>query len=113
MQTLECQALECQATERGGRGRARSPSWLARILERAGAALTAMRTDLGGLARNRRVLHRLSTLSDRELKDIGLWRQDVYDAALIENGDAARFLTERRESRRAARNDFRRGRRSV
>ena len=98
-----------QASECGRLDGARSPSRIARMLERLGAAFVALQADLGGPARNRRVLHRLSTLSDRELKDIGLWRQDVRDAGLLENGDAARFLTERREARRAARSAFRRG----
>lgn len=82
-----------------------SPSMFARLRDRI--MTVAIRADLGGTARNRRVLHRLSSLSDRELKDIGLWRQDVYDAGLIENGDASHFLIERREARRSARNMFR------
>ncbi|MDP4025301.1 DUF1127 domain-containing protein [Methylobacterium sp. NEAU 140] len=72
------------------------------------AALARLADDLGRPARDRRVLHRLSTLSDRELRDIGLWRQDLSDAVLPENGSVSAFLIDRREARRAARNAMRR-----
>ena len=84
-----------------------SPSLSTRLRDRITTFVAELLADLGGAARNRRVLHRLASLSDRELKDIGLWRQDVRDAGLIENGDASRFLLERREARRSARNAFR------
>lgn len=55
-------------------------------------------------ALNRRVLYRLSVLSDRELGDIGLTRWDVRDAAALGSGDDATiFLTGRREGRRTSR----------
>ena len=59
--------------------------------------------DLARPALNDRVLYRLSTLSDRDLSDIGLSRSDLADAALPENGDATRFLVERRDLRHQAR----------
>ena len=59
--------------------------------------------DLSRPALNDRVLYRLSTLSDRDLSDIGLSRSDLADAALPENGDATRFLIERRDARHQAR----------
>ena len=85
-----------------------SPSPVARLRARIAAFATRLGADLSGAARDRRVLHQLASLSDRELKDIGLWRQDVHDAGLMENGDASHFLLDRREARRAARNAFRR-----
>ena len=59
-------------------------------------------SDLSRPALNDRVLHRLSTLSDRDLRDIGLDRSDLVDAALPENGDATRFLVARRDARHQA-----------
>lgn len=76
-----------------GRARAHLSRWL--------AAAT------GGVSRaalNRRVVRQLSAMSDRDLKDIGLVRQDVLDsAALLREGDASGFLMGRRDERRAAR----------
>lgn len=64
----------------------------------------------GGLSRqaiNRRILYQLGGMSDRELRDIGLIRQDVVDAiALAPDGDAASFLIVRQNERRQ---DRRRG----
>lgn len=97
MQAFDCDGL-------GG-----APSMRARIWDRIVAFGASLRADLASVARDRRVLHQLASLSDRELKDIGLWRQDVRDAGLFENGDASRFLVERREARRSARDAFRRG----
>lgn len=54
-------------------------------------------------AQNRRVHYRLSVMSDRELRDIGLVRQDVVDAALPGNGDASHLLLARRDERRNGR----------
>jgi hypothetical protein len=43
-------------------------------------------------------------MSDRELRDIGLSRQDVLDAGiLLVEGDASDFLVDRRNERRASR----------
>ena len=59
-----------------------------------------------GLSRdafNRRVLCRLSVMSDRELSDIGLTRYDVQDAALLQAGDPTHLLIARRDDRRHAR----------
>ena len=63
----------------------------------------AAAAGLSRQAQNRRVLHRLSAMSDRELRDIGLVRQDVADAALPGNGDASLLLVARREERRGGR----------
>ncbi len=64
-----------------------------------GVALAWLRTEFGRVATNRRVLHRLSVMSDRELRDIGLIRQDVRDANLP-GVDAIAFLRDRREAQR-------------
>ncbi|NEU11995.1 DUF1127 domain-containing protein [Methylobacterium sp. BTF04] len=60
-----------------------------------------------GLSRqaiNRRVLSQLDGMSDRELKDIGLIRQDVADAAqLSPEQDASCLLIARRDERRGSR----------
>ena len=64
----------------------------------------AAAAGLSRQAQNRRVLHRLSAMSDRELRDIGLVRQDVVDAALPGNGDASHLLLARREERHGGRN---------
>ncbi len=58
-----------------------------------------------GLSRravNGRVLRKLSVMTERELKDIGLVRQDVADAG-ASGEDASLFLLARRDERRAAR----------
>lgn len=53
---------------------------------------------------NRRVLRQLSAMSERDLKDIGLVRQDVVDASsLYADRDASLFLVGRRDERRASR----------
>ena len=49
------------------------------------------------------VLQRLSTLSERELKDIGLTRQDVADAGVPGTSDAILLLIDRRDARRRGR----------
>ena len=90
----------------GGVGNA--PSTIARLRDRVLRFARWLRDDLAGAVRDRRVVHRLESLSDRELRDIGLWRQDVRDAGLIENGDASRFLMGRRDARRLARDACRR-----
>ncbi|KQS61636.1 hypothetical protein ASG32_13055 [Methylobacterium sp. Leaf361] len=95
----ETAALE---TRIGSRIRSRG-GWLARM---AGPVLTVaaeVRAGLSRAAMNRRVLQRLSTLSDRELKDIGLTRQDVADACVPGTGDAIHLLVGRRDERRHAR----------
>lgn len=76
---------------------------LARRVSLAAARLFAGLAD--GVSRqaiNRRVLRKLSVMTDRELKDIGLIRQDITDAGAGE-ADASRFLLVRREERRQAR----------
>ncbi|TXN63035.1 DUF1127 domain-containing protein, partial [Methylobacterium sp. WL18] len=67
-----------------------------------------VRAGLSRAAMNRRVLHRLSTLSERELKDIGLTPQDVADAAVPGPRDATDLLIGRRDDRRRARGAGRR-----
>ncbi|MCJ2064592.1 DUF1127 domain-containing protein [Methylobacterium sp. J-088] len=56
------------------------PTWIARAARAIAEASAEIRAGLSRAAMNRRVMHRLSTLSERELKDIGLSRQDVADA---------------------------------
>jgi uncharacterized protein YjiS (DUF1127 family) len=72
---------------------------LARLARRLLADAAA---GLSRQAINRRVLRKLSAMSDRELKDIGLIRQDVTDAGSGET-DASQFLLSRRAERREAR----------
>lgn len=76
--------------------------------QRAVAAVKGLAKHIAeGLSRdalNRRVLYRLSVLSDRELGDIGLTRYDVMDAvSLGGGGDASHFLVSRRDERRSTR----------
>lgn len=63
----------------------------------------AAAAGLSRQAQNRRVLQSLSVMSDRELRDIGLVRQDVMDAALPGHGDASLLLVARRGERRGGR----------
>lgn len=66
--------------------------------------MAALAAGLSRAAINRRVVGQLSRMSDRELKDIGLVRQDVRDSEmLLLEGDASSFLLGRREERRNAR----------
>ena len=78
-------------------------SWLAQAARAVAEAAAEVRTGLSRAAMNRRVLHRLSTLSARELKDIGLTPQDVADAAVPGPRDATDLLIGRRNERRRAR----------
>ncbi|KAA0124927.1 DUF1127 domain-containing protein [Methylobacterium sp. P1-11] len=77
--------------------------WLARTAGPVLAVAAEVRAGLSRAAMNRRVLQRLSTLSDRELKDIGLTPQDVADACVPGTGDAIHLLVGRRDERRHAR----------
>lgn len=77
--------------------------WIARVAARLTAFGAELRAGLSRAAMNRRVLQRLSTLSDRELKDIGLTPQDVADARVPGTGDAIHLLVGRRDERREAR----------
>ncbi|KQP33753.1 hypothetical protein ASF49_07745 [Methylobacterium sp. Leaf104] len=82
---------------------------------RTSATLTSVKAWLLGVAAaaaagmsraaiNRRVVRQLSVMSDRELRDIGLVRQDVLDSELLLlEGDASSFLVGRRNERRAGR----------
>jgi uncharacterized protein YjiS (DUF1127 family) len=79
------------------------PSWLARLAGAVSGAAAEIRAALSRTAMNRRVLQRLSTLSARELKDIGLTPQDMADACLPGTGDAIDLLVNRRDERRHAR----------
>ncbi len=72
------------------------PAWLAGWLAR-------LRADLARPAMDRRILYRLSTLSDGQLHGIGLVRRDIHDAQRPEVGDAAAFLIARRDARHALR----------
>lgn len=72
-------------------------AWLLGVLAAAAAGIS--RTAI-----NRRVVRQLSRMSDRELRDIGLVRQDVLDSEiLLLEGDASTFLVGRRNERRAGR----------
>ena len=84
------------------------PSWLAKVAGTVADVAAEIRAGLSRAAMNRRVLQRLSTLSDRELKDIGLTRQDVADACVPSTGDAIDLLVGRRDERRHARTTARR-----
>ena len=88
-------------------GGVRAP-WIARAAAMAFALAAQARAGLSRAAMNRRVLQRLSTLSERELKDIGLTPQDVVDACVADacvpgTGDAISLLIGRRDERRHAR----------
>lgn len=87
---------------------ARTTSMIERVTRRIVAVWTGLARRIAeGLSRealNRRVLYRLSVLSDRELGDIGLSRYDVMDAASLGTGnDATHFLMRRRDDRQNAR----------
>ena len=87
-----------RATDGDGIAAIRTASRLVRALI-GGAAKGLSRN-----ARDRRVLRRLSAMSDRELQDIGLTRGDVVDAAsLPRNDDASLLLVRRRDERRGNR----------
>ncbi|CAA2102850.1 hypothetical protein MBUL_01895 [Methylobacterium bullatum] len=73
-----------------------------RLAQLARQLLANAAAGLSRQAMNRRVLRKLSVMSDRELKDIGLIRQDVTDAGTGE-ADASQFLIGRRDERREAR----------
>lgn len=76
---------------------------LARRVSLVAARLfTGLAAELSRQAINRRVLRKLSVMTDRELKDIGLIRQDVMDAGAVE-ADASQFLLVRQDERREAR----------
>ena len=80
-----------------------APAPLKLVASRVADAWKRLADTLSRTALNDRVLYRLSTLSDRDLSDIGLSRSDIADAALPENGDATRFLVDRRDARHRAR----------
>jgi len=79
------------------------PTWVARAARTITEVAAEIRTGLSRAAMNRRVLQRLSRLSERESKDIGLSRQDVADAFGPGIGDAIDLLNGRRDERRSAR----------
>ncbi|MDO9425279.1 MAG: DUF1127 domain-containing protein [Methylobacterium sp.] len=66
--------------------------------------LAPVAAGLSRAAINARVLRQLGGMSERELKDIGLIRQDLFDAAALRlDGDATSLLLARRDERKAAR----------
>jgi uncharacterized protein YjiS (DUF1127 family) len=88
------------ATPAAGNARGAIASAKARL----SGVLAAAAAAVSRAAINRRVVRRLSVMSDRELRDIGLVRQDVLDSEiLLLDGDASNFLIDRRNERRAAR----------
>ncbi|WCS27347.1 DUF1127 domain-containing protein [Methylobacterium sp. NMS14P] len=96
---IETGDLEARISTRPG---SRS-GWLARMAKSVLAVAASARAGLSRTAMNRRVLQRLSTLSDRELRDIGLTPQDVADACVPGTGDAIHLLVGRRDERRRVR----------
>lgn len=78
-------------------------SGITRIVRAIVEAAAEIQGGLSRAAMNRRVLLRLSMLSERELKDIGLSRQDVADACGPGVSDAIDLLNGRCEERRQAR----------
>jgi uncharacterized protein YjiS (DUF1127 family) len=94
----------CTETARAGS----RPSWIARAVGAIAEAAAEVRAELSRAAMNRRVLHRLSTLSERELKDIGLTPQDLADAGVPGPRDATALLIGRRDERRRFRATSRR-----
>ncbi len=85
----------------------RRPFFAARIVAAIRRMTARIDECLSRPALNRRVLYRLSVLSERELADIGLTRADVVEAAMPENGDATHFLVRRRDERWDAHRDRR------
>ncbi|MCJ2090043.1 DUF1127 domain-containing protein [Methylobacterium sp. E-005] len=79
------------------------PPWITRAARALAEAAAEIRAGLSRAAMNRRVLQRISTLSERELRDIGLSCQDVADACGPGISDAIDLLNGRREERRQAR----------
>jgi uncharacterized protein YjiS (DUF1127 family) len=80
------------------------PTLFRRACGRAAALLAGISAGLSRQALNVRVLRQLGAMSERELKDIGLARQDVWDAAALpHDGDATTLLLARRAERKAAR----------
>jgi len=78
--------------------------FLQAVAHLASGILARIAAGLSRQAINRRVLRQLSAMSERELKDIGLVRQDVADAFVLSGtGDASLFLVARRDERRAGR----------
>lgn len=80
------------------------PTLLDRARGHASAVLAAVAAGLSRAALNARVLRQLGAMSERDLKDIGLVRQDIFDAAALpRDGDATNLLLARRAERKAAR----------
>ncbi|GJE19253.1 DUF1127 domain-containing protein [Methylobacterium marchantiae] len=75
---------------------------LAKVSTALRRLLAQIASGLSRQAINRRVVRKLAVMSDRELKDIGLVRQDVEDAG-SGVGDASLLLLARRDERRGAR----------
>ncbi|MCJ2083101.1 DUF1127 domain-containing protein [Methylobacterium sp. J-090] len=86
--------------------RAELPLPFTRLRRARGYVVTLLASVASGLSRaaiNARVLRQLGAMSERELKDIGLVRQDLADAiALRLDGDATNLLLARRDERKAA-----------
>ena len=82
--------------------------WIGRAAALVAGLRARAQAGLSRAAMDRRVLQQLSTLSDRELKDIGLTPQDVADAGVPGTEDAIGLLIGRRAARRRARLTVRR-----
>ncbi|WP_019905415.1 DUF1127 domain-containing protein [Methylobacterium sp. 77] len=80
----------------------RIPEIVKRLSLAVGRLLTEAAEGVSRQAINRRVVRKLSVMTDRELKDIGLIRQDVMDAVTSAD-DASELLMVRRDERRGAR----------
>lgn len=81
----------------GARGRRGQARWLHHVLRRFAEEL---RESLGRPAMNRRILHRLASTDEADLRRLGLTPWDVREAALREVTDVAAFLNARRALRR-------------
>ncbi|HEX4768882.1 MAG TPA: DUF1127 domain-containing protein [Lichenihabitans sp.] len=80
------------------RNQARSAHGLAGALTSLAAAVMAWPTRV---VEHRRLMNQMAGMSDHELRDIGLFRQDVADATAVPYGhDPSEVLVERAAERR-------------
>ena len=83
---------------RASPGRARPARGLADAFTSLAAAIVAWPTRV---AEHRRLMSQMAAMSDHELRDIGLFRQDVADATAVPYGrDPSEVLVERATERR-------------
>lgn len=82
-----------------GRRLSRTPLLLARFGAWLSARWGGLRAELSQPAMDRRILHRLSVMTEDELRRIGLTASDVRTAQALEAGLATDFLASRRGAR--------------